>query len=761
MPLMSKTGQAAIKYAERGLAVFAPAWGSKVPNKDTSGIIGRTSATATKDLDKLARIYEDKPGNNVSIRLDQCDPPLVAIDCENAKAHPTADEKASGTVGEDGWDVLDEWLDENGVQLPPTWTIHTASGGINRIYLLPDGENMPKTETSVLLRVDLLGAGQPLTMPPSVINGKSDHYRWEDGCSPDDLEPAVLPMPLLDYWWKVTKEREEQDGGKGAGTHSKPSRRAKGDGVAISTMQGRNKSLFSYGCSLRACGADDDEVSAKVHAENIKRFAADPLPDREVDGIVTSVLKYPRGDGRKKRLTQGDVALRFRGDERIYGKFGTNLLDGGCYVRGRLPWTYGPEYRRWNDADEAYLFIYAQEQMDVTSRADVTGAFKVICAENSFNPIADMLDALPKWDGTPRAELMLWALFGTLDTPYTRAVSALWMRGAVRRAYEPGCKFDYTLVLRGAQGIKKSLTGRRLAMAEEFFCETVTDITDAKTTSEQIGGKWIVELGELAGIKGKELEAVKAALTAQKITVRQAYAHFPIDQPRSCVFIATTNERNFLTDPTGNRRFLPVECDVEKDRKGWDTASTKELREFIEQAWAEIVGQYKRAKAAATDENGELDEDTFLSLYPLMPDSDLERLANKEREAVSIEDTRIGIIEAWLESKKDAIPARVCTRMVAEEALGLNVDTLEKAKYVMADIGNILDDFCPGWVRAEGKKRCGRFGVVRVWDYVGDAQVATLATGLATPVATPITAGQEDSSAPMLPMLPQDSKTFG
>lgn len=150
---------------------------------------------------------------------------------------------------------------------------------------------------------------------------------------------------------------------------------------------------------------------------------------------------------------------------------------------------------------------------------------------------------------------------------------------------------------------QKSLTGRRLAMREELFCETVTDITNAKTTAEQIGGKWIVELGELSGMKGKELETVNAALTAQKVTVQPAYAHFPVDQLRSCVFVATTNERDFLTDRTGNRRFLPIECAVETSRSGWERASSDDIRIFIEQAWAEVVYWYRSARCRSLGED--------------------------------------------------------------------------------------------------------------------------------------------------------------
>ena len=55
--MRSNTGQAAIIYAEHGLAVYAPAWGSKIPNKGSKGILGKTSSTATRDVDVLASVY--------------------------------------------------------------------------------------------------------------------------------------------------------------------------------------------------------------------------------------------------------------------------------------------------------------------------------------------------------------------------------------------------------------------------------------------------------------------------------------------------------------------------------------------------------------------------------------------------------------------------------------------------------------------------------------------------------------------------------
>ena len=588
-------------------------------------------------------MYEEKPGNNVAIRLEMCEPKLVSIDCDGAEAHPTDEEKEKGVVGKDGWGILDHWLAEQGIVLPDAWTVRTATGGLNRLYRLPEGADMPKDAIAAMTRVDLLGDGHAQIMPPSQIKGKPETYRFEEGRSPDDLEVAELPQAFLDYWNGVVAQR---DGAKKRERRERDIQQ-KIDAVENGTIaqSKRNKTLFSYACSLRARGVPEGEIWERVRKANAERCQI-PLEDSEVERIVNSALRYEPGTSKNPYAppTQAEIVEDMRTNPDLFACFGQNVLDSGYYAKDVLPWSKDDSLRRWDDADEAYLCSYEQERLGTNSREDVKGAFKIICAENRFNPIVDMLEALPPWDGKPRAAFMLWALFGAEDNLYTQQASLTWMRGAVRRAYEPGSKFDYTIVLKGAQGIKKSMTGRRLAMREEFFCETVTDITNAKTTSEQTGGKWIVELGELSGLKGKELEAVKAALTAQKTTVRQAYAHFPIDQPRSCVFLATTNENDFLTDPTGNRRFLPVECAVTDDRKGWDLADVEELRGFIEQAWAEILQQYKETKNRAKT------EDEFLRLYPLVLSDEAEALAENQRDSSSVEDTRIGVIEAWLDT---------------------------------------------------------------------------------------------------------------
>lgn len=412
------------------------------------------------------------------------------------------------------------------------------------------------------------------------------------------------------------------------------------------------------------------------------------------------------GAPRKHRPTQADLVALMRTDPDVMGAFGTNELDGSVYITGPLPWDMLGERRRWQDADAEHLFMWAQEKLGTGSRRDVAGAFTVVAAEARFNPIAQALDALPEWDGTARADCLLWALLGCEDTDYTRAVSHTFMRGAVLRGYRPGSKFDYVLTLIGPQGCGKSTAVARMAMRPEFLCESVSDLTDHKMTAEQTQGKWLCELAELEGMTGRRLTGVKQSLTMRHTTVRLAYARNPIDLPRSCVFVATTNEGMFLADPTGARRFWPVRCAV-ADRKGWQSVTEPQLQAFVLQAWAEVVHEYKAALA--------LPSEKFAEAFPVWLTADMERAADEEREAATIENTDVGAINAWLLDAVQMGRRRVCARQVATEALGMDMSR-SQSRRAIAEVSRILTTCCPGW-HFVGKQRVDGYGTSRAWDY--------------------------------------------
>ncbi|MEV3721514.1 virulence-associated E family protein, partial [Paenibacillus larvae] len=165
---------------------------------------------------------------------------------------------------------------------------------------------------------------------------------------------------------------------------------------------------------------------------------------------------------------------------------------------------------------------------------------------NKFHPIIEYLEA-QDWDGTKRIDRLFIDYLGADDTSYTREVTRKMLVAAVKRLYEPGCKFDYMLVLVGAQGAGKSTIIQKLAM--RWFSDSLKTF-DTKEAGEHLQSAWIFEFGELAGMTKAEVDEIKQFITKRSDKYRVAYDRVITDFPRKCVFFGSTNNWDFLKDPT-------------------------------------------------------------------------------------------------------------------------------------------------------------------------------------------------------------------
>jgi predicted P-loop ATPase len=147
---------------------------------------------------------------------------------------------------------------------------------------------------------------------------------------------------------------------------------------------------------------------------------------------------------------------------------------------------------------------------------------------------------------------------GAPDTPYVRAVGKCWLISGVARIYRPGCQVDHTLMLQGAQGIKKSTALRTLA-SDDWFTDHISDLQN-KDSRLELRGKWIVEFAEMDRLRRAEAERIKSFLTTRIDSFRPPYGRRIESFPRESIFAASTNEDTPFSDPTGNRRFWPVDC---------------------------------------------------------------------------------------------------------------------------------------------------------------------------------------------------------
>jgi len=193
---------------------------------------------------------------------------------------------------------------------------------------------------------------------------------------------------------------------------------------------------------------------------------------------------------------------------------------------------------------------------------------------------------------------------------------------AVARIYEPGIKFDFILVLNGPQGIGKSTFFAKLG--GKWFSDslTVSDMRD-KAGAEKLQGYWILELGELAGLRKIDVETVKSFITRTDDKFRQSYGINVESHPRQSVVVGSTNSTSgFLRDVTGNRRFWPVRVNRGK-KKVWEM-------EDVDQIWAEALEKYK---------GGE----------PLILMGAEEKMAYEEQRDAMEADDREGLVEQYLE----------------------------------------------------------------------------------------------------------------
>jgi hypothetical protein len=217
-----------------------------------------------------------------------------------------------------------------------------------------------------------------------------------------------------------------------------------------------------------------------------------------------------------------------------------------------------PSGKRLKDADIETVqgWLYAQpDNQRVRSSTDATrGGIVLSALGHAHHVVRDYLGRL-EWDKQPRVEWLFSSYFGAPDSPYVRAVSRCFLIGSVARVMRPGCKLDTMPVLEGAQGTKKS-TGLN-ALAGGWFSDTPF-VPGEKDSYQALIGVWIHEMAELASVRGRESERVKAFLSSPTDRYRKSYGRITEAVPRQCAFVGTTNPGTYLSDDTGARRQHPV-----------------------------------------------------------------------------------------------------------------------------------------------------------------------------------------------------------
>lgn len=398
------------------------------------------------------------------------------------------------------------------------------------------------------------------------------------------------------------------------------------------------------------------------------------------------------------RDTLDNIVLILRHDEGLQN-VAFNCHRDGIDANGGLPWEQIKS--GWNDSDYAALKVYLSRNYGVYSPTKTKDAVVAVAAERAYHPIRDYLNALPDWDGVKRVETLLTDYFGAEDTGYTRAVIRKTMVAAVARVFRPGTKFDSVLILNGPQGIGKSTFFSKLA--GDWFSDSLT-LTDMKDKSgpEKLQGYWILELGELAGMRKTDVEMVKSFLSRVDDKYRASYGVNVENHPRQCVIVGSTNaETGFLRDITGNRRFWPVKVGGVSSKKSWQLTGYE-----VEQIWAETLVLYAKgeklylegedAATAVTEQADAMEMDEREGLVRTY----LDTLLPEKWGEMSLYERRNYLGGSDFGSKLDGTVQRnfVCNMEIWCECFGKDGSTMKPAdSYAIAAIMRKIE----GWEKAD------------------------------------------------------------
>ena len=334
------------------------------------------------------------------------------------------------------------------------------------------------------------------------------------------------------------------------------------------------------------------------------------------------------------------------------------------------------EWEQWTDVCDARMAAYFQTNFGIYAPKMLEQATMIHFDSHKVNPVTELLESL-QWDGIPRVERFLAEVLRCDDTPYTAECSRLIFAGGIHRAYRPGCKFDDMIVLVGGQGTGKSTVVRFLNMEDRFYSEIKT--IDGKEGIEALRGVWIGEVAELMAMtRAKEVEAVKAYITTQADSYRPPYQRHVVTVPRRCVFVGTTNNPQFLTDKTGNRRFYPVRV----NSNGYELLDNeKKISAYIRQCWAEAVYLYKAG-----------------NLQPYAKKEVLDAIRAAQQNALE-DDWRIGAIQQYLDDFKKKPNDTVSVIELWYNALN-QPQSSKPEKKDSTEITQILNSM-PGWEKCE------------------------------------------------------------
>jgi len=361
------------------------------------------------------------------------------------------DEDVNDETGVNGSASMRLWEQVHG-ELPETVRAITGRGGAHSYYRYTGSDI--GNRAGILEGVDVRGEGGYVIAPPSRHPNGTD-YEWE--YDPEEIVIAEVNDKVLEFL-KTGRENNQSERFK----------------LPDAIPEGqRNDTLHKLACSLQSQGLSDNSIRATIEAEN-KNRCNPPLDDKEIDQILSSALKYQKGElklvnnyltewrepkiayqldrngNATKRPVQSiaNASEAIMYDKDLFGKIRYNEMSYSINVFGNMPWKISKGWREWKDSDDSNLREYIEKKYKLKNAAKIMDALTNVSMKCPINPVKEALEECHRiWDGNKYVENLLPMIVGAEKSEYTTAALRLFMLGAIHRVFCPGCKFDYMLVL--------------------------------------------------------------------------------------------------------------------------------------------------------------------------------------------------------------------------------------------------------------------------------------------------------------------------
>jgi predicted P-loop ATPase len=396
--------------------------------------------------------------------------------------------------------------------------------------------------------------------------------------------------------------------------------------------------------------------------------------------------------------TLNNIALVLDHDPAFSGNLVYDEFEGLAFFKRALPWRKICENPGLSDNDLANIENHIERIYKITTGSEkLKKGLSIIFEKNKIHSVRDYLSKV-KWDGKKRVDTLLIDFMGAEDSEYMRAITRKTLAACV------GIKFDNILTLVGEEGQGKSRLFAKLG--GQWFSDTFNlHMLQSKEAYEQIQGVWIIEIPELSGLAKAEVERVKGFISATQDRYRGAYARITETRKRQCVFVASTNLRDFLKSQTGNRRFWPVETFINEPK--YNVHLLKQ--EDIDLIWAEAVMIYNQGetlylegevlKQATLIQTEFTEENPLISLFEEYLSMDIPKNWYDLSRWDKIEITQLK------ENRDDYVKRKqVCAQELWEIAMG------EKNKMTIYDLKNIklAMSKIKDWQRSKDNLRFGK-----------------------------------------------------